>query len=74
MMTQQTNQSQKNSPNQGSLYRETNTLRQLTTRQNPPAIEEGDDVMDNIGVYLKILGALSVISLLAGFLAAALTQ
>jgi hypothetical protein len=63
-------------PPRGSLYKETVALRHLTTQTHNPIADddEDDEPVVDVAKYLKIVAALSAISLMLGFLLAALLQ
>jgi hypothetical protein len=61
--------------NRSSLYKEVNSLRTLST-QEPPAPSEEDDDSEILPLlrYIKWVGLLSILALLVGFCAAAITR
>jgi hypothetical protein len=72
-----TNQTKKkNFPTQSrsSLYKEMIALRQLANQESPQPTEDEGDLGINFEDYIKIIASLSGVALLAGILAAALTQ
>ena len=66
----------KNIPTQSrsSLYKETIALRQLANQESQQPTEDAGDLGINLGSYAKLIAALSGVALLAGIIAAALTQ
>jgi hypothetical protein len=75
ILTNHTNNKNLPTSSRSSLYKETIALRQLANQAaSQQAEEEESDLGLDLGGYVKIIATLSGIALLAGFIAAALTQ